>query len=57
MHLLDEGQGKALLQAAGIDIPAGRVCAIDALENMLGDMLDQLEFPVVLKGGIGRSAA
>jgi len=46
MHLLDEGQGKALLQAAGIDIPAGRVCAIDALEAMV----DQLEFPVVLKG-------
>jgi len=45
MHLLDEGQGKALLQAAGIDIPAGRVCAIDALEAMV----DQLEFPVVLK--------
>ena len=45
MHLLDEGQGKALLQAAGIDIPAGSVCAIDALENMV----DQLEFPVVLK--------
>lgn len=45
MQLLDEGQGKALLQAAGIDIPAGSVCAIDALE----DMVDQLAFPVVLK--------
>jgi acyl-CoA synthetase (NDP forming) len=45
MHLLDEGQGKALLQAAGIDIPPGCVCAIDALEAMV----DQLEFPVVLK--------
>jgi acyl-CoA synthetase (NDP forming) len=45
VHLLDEGQGKALLKAAGIDIPAGSVCAIDTLE----DMVDQLEFPVVLK--------
>jgi acyl-CoA synthetase (NDP forming) len=49
MHLLDEGQGKALLKAAGIDIPAGRVCAIDAVQDMVGDMVDQLEFPVVLK--------
>ena len=49
MHLLDEGRGKALLQAAGIDIPAGRVCAIDAVEEMLEDMVGQLEFPVVLK--------
>ncbi len=37
------------MQAAGIDIPAGRVCAIDAVEEMLEDMVGQLEFPVVLK--------
>ena len=36
MQLLDEAQGKALLKTAGIDIPAGRVCAVDALEELSG---------------------
>jgi acetate---CoA ligase (ADP-forming) len=44
-QILDEGQGKALLQASGIDIPSGKVVAIDAVDGIV----DGLEFPVVLK--------
>jgi len=44
-QILDEGQGKALLQACSIDIPGGKVVAIDAVDGIV----DEFEFPVVLK--------
>jgi acyl-CoA synthetase (NDP forming) len=52
-QILDEGQGKALLQASGIDIPKGQVVAIDAVDgivdNLVDNLVDSLEFPLVLK--------
>jgi len=44
-HLLDEAQGKALLQANGIDTPRGQAVDIDNVDGIV----DALDFPVVLK--------
>ena len=43
--LLDEAEGKALLQANGIDIPNGQVVSVDHI----GGIVDALDFPLVLK--------
>jgi len=45
-HTLDEWQAKQLISAAGVDIPAGRLCSTgDAVH-----CADELGYPVVLKG-------
>ena len=44
-RVLDEWQGKALLQARGINTPQGVLVDVDALDTVLG----QLRYPLVLK--------
>lgn len=44
-RVLDEGQGKRLLQASGVEIPAGRLVDLADIDSVIGD----IRFPVVCK--------
>lgn len=44
-RVVDEWQGKQRLSAAGIEIPAGKICSIDAIDGII----DDLQYPLVLK--------
>jgi len=44
-HVLDEAQGKRLLQASGVEIPAGRIVDPAGIDSVM----DEIQFPVVCK--------
>lgn len=44
-RVVDEWQGKRRLSAAGIEVPAGQICRVDAID----EIIDDLQYPLVLK--------
>jgi succinyl-CoA synthetase beta subunit len=44
-RVVDEWQGKQRLSAAGIEVPAGKICRIDAIDGII----DDLQYPLALK--------